>query len=101
MKALALPEILRRQFRHFAECLTRHSPAQEPLRRTEETRGGFRRAAAKIVFDNVVIPAAAFVAASLLPGTLDWLNPWHNDMTSHDHGDEFQPLPEDHIYPHL
>jgi hypothetical protein len=49
----------------------------------------------------VRIPAAAFATTSFLSDTLDWLNPWHNNVASQDIDDGFEQVPQEHIYPQL
>lgn len=49
------------------------------------------------------IPAAAYVIGGILPGALDWLNPWQGNDTNRTN--EFEHFPEPppmrDIYPHL
>ena len=103
-KALGLPEILMRQFRHLAQSLTSraHDAELPQRRRADETRGGFRLAAKQLMYRSVDIPSAAFAAITFLSETLDWLNPWHHTTASNDgFDDDFHATEQEHIYPQL
>jgi hypothetical protein len=82
---------LREQFRHAVEIVTRRAPAPAPAqrrRRTEETRGGFRLAVAKIVRWAIrrTPPAVTDPPEAerfWLSDTMDWLQLWaDNEATT-------------------
>jgi hypothetical protein len=89
------------------KVLTRHAPAPQLSTRRKRGKGetgrAFTMAARKIMRRAARIPAAAYVVATILPGNLDWLNPWQgHDMThTNDPGHLHEPPPTQHIYPHV
>ena len=88
--------------RQVKAALTFASPAP-PLRRRrrEETRRSFTPSATSIMRRTVRIPAAAYAAAYLWD-TLDWLNPWHQDVSSAgEMDDDCQPADQNHLSLHL
>jgi len=83
-KALHFAAILKEQFRQVASALTRHATEPTEERRTGDTRGGFRAAAAEFARRAVSIPDAAHAAIAFLSDTLDWLNPFHHNTATND-----------------
>jgi hypothetical protein len=87
------------------KVLTHRAPAPKPTqrtRRTGETGSGFRLFARKITRRTARLPAAAYGAVAFLSDTLDWLNPWHNEMTSTGELNEDLHYTEtNHLFPHL
>lgn len=96
---------MRRQFRELVQCLTHRQPAPRPAsrrRRSGETGRAFRLAARKIIRGAVRLPAEAYVVPPFLFGTMDWLNPWYNEMANMIALDEDLRCAEpNHLFPQL
>jgi hypothetical protein len=104
-KASGLAEAIKHLFQEVKMRLTRkaHAPQPTPRHRTEETRGGFKRAGEIFMRRSLRLPAAAYYVITCLSDTLDWLNPWHNETASASElNEDFQQEPQQHhLYPHL